>query len=79
MAGHRTGEARRAAMAGRFPARARLAGGEEWVEEVEETEPHLWVPGIGVGVACGGVAAEEQGQRRVGRRSGEGLGARPGW
>ena len=79
MAGHRTGEARRAAMAGRFPARARLAGGEEGVEEVEETEPHLWVPGIEVGAACGGVPAEEQKRRRVGRRFGEGLGARPGW
>jgi hypothetical protein len=79
LADHRTGEACRAAMAGRFPARARLAGGEEWLEEVEETKPHLWVPGIGVGAACGGVPAEEQRRRRVGRRSDEGLGAWPGW
>ena len=64
LAGHKIGEARRVAMAGRFPARARLAGGVEGVEEVEDTEPHMWVPGIGVGVACGGVPAEEQRRRR---------------
>ena len=34
-------------------------------EGLEETEPHLWVPGIEVGAACGGVPAEEQRRRRV--------------
>jgi len=34
-------------------------------EKGEGTEPHLWVPGIGVGAACVGVPVEEQRRRRV--------------
>ena len=48
-----------------FPVR-RGTGGEGKVGEKREgTEPHLWVPGIGVGAACVGVPAEKQRRRRV--------------
>ena len=46
---------------GHVPARW-LAGGEGLGEgKVEELKPHLWVPGIGVGVVCNGGATASSG------------------
>jgi len=50
---------------GRFLARRGSGGGGKVGEKGEGTEPHLGVPGIGVGAACVGVPVEEQRRRRV--------------
>jgi len=54
---------RQRAAAGRFPARARLAGGEEGVEEVGGGECYLLVGLLAFGAAGGGESAA-QGWRR---------------
>jgi len=51
-------------VAGRFPARARLAGGEEGVEEVGGGECYLLVGLLASGAAGGGESAAQGWRRR---------------
>jgi len=55
---------RQRAVAGRFPARARLAGGEEGVEEVGGGECYLLVGLLASGAAGGGESAAQGWRRR---------------